>query len=98
MTHLLDKVQVIDSNDHSLPWVTIGSVVELENLQSKRINKIMVVFPLANPPDLGKYMQTSFNSPIGQALFLKQPGETIEVTAPGGIFHYEIKSIVLSVP
>ena len=98
LTDLLDKAHINDSSENSLPCVTIGSVVELVNLQNKRTNKIMVTFPLPNPPDSGKIMQTSFNSPIGQALFLKKPGDIVEVNAPGGVFNYEIKSIVLYIP
>ena len=96
--HLLKTAQVNDSENLGLPFVTIGSVVELENLQNKRTNKIMVIFPLPNPPDSGKIMQTSYNSPMGQAVFLKKPGDTVKVNAPGGLFNYRIKSIVLSIP
>lgn len=98
LNNLLTDAQVNDSNDNCLPFVTIGSVVELENLQNKRTNKITVIFPLANPPIQGKVTQTSYNSPMGQALFLKEPGETVEVNAPGGLFLYRIKSVILPIP
>lgn len=98
LTDLLNNAQINDSNDHSLPCVTINSIVEMKNLQNKRTNKIMVIFPLPNQPDSGKTMQTSYNSPMGQALFLKRLGEIVEVKAPGGVFNYQIESIVLYIP
>ncbi len=95
LEHLLNNAPISDSADHHLPFVTIGSVVELENLQNKRTNKIMVTFPLPNLSNPGKMRQTSYNSPIGRALFLKNPGEKLEVNAPGGLFQYQVKSIIL---
>lgn len=98
LQNLLNNARVIDSNDHRLPFVTIGSVVELENMQNNRTTKIMVTFPLSNPPNPGRIMQASYNSPMGQACFLGKPGETVEVNAPGGVFQYRIKSIILAMP
>lgn len=98
LQQLLKDAQVENSKDHSLPCVTIGSMVELENLQNKRTNKIIVNFPSVNLPTVEKIAQTSFNSPIGSAIFLKKPGDTVEVNAPGGVFQYQIKSIDLLIP
>lgn len=94
---LLKEAHINDSDDNSLPCVTLGSVVELENLENKRTNKIMVTFPSINqPPDSKKKIaQTSYNSPVGKALFLKKPGDTVEVNAPGGTFQYRIKTVDL---
>ncbi|NLV21728.1 MAG: GreA/GreB family elongation factor [Syntrophomonadaceae bacterium] len=94
---LLKEAKINNSDDNSLPCVTLGSVVELENLENKRINKIMVTFPNANQPvdTRKKIAQTSYNSPVGRALFLKKPGDTVEVNAPGGTFQYRIKTVDL---
>lgn len=37
----------------------------------------------------------SYLSPVGKSLLLRKVGDVIEVKAPGGIFHYKIKSIRL---
>jgi len=99
LQHLLKEAHIADSDDPSLPCVTLGSVVELENLENKRINKILVTFPTANQPvdKKIKLSPTSYNSPIGKALFLKKPGDTVEVNAPGGRFKYRIKSVDLMI-
>ena len=94
---LLKEAQINDSDDNSLPCVTLGSVVELENLENKRINKILVTFPTANQAvdAKKKISQTSYISPVGKALFLKKPGDTVEVNAPGGKFRYRINAVDL---
>ncbi|HPF20826.1 MAG TPA: GreA/GreB family elongation factor [Syntrophomonas sp.] len=99
LERLLKEAQITDSEDNSLPCVTFGSVVELENLENKRINKIFVTYPTANPPvdKKIKVSLTSYNSPVGKALFLKKPGDTVEVNAPGGKFKYRIKSVDLMI-
>ncbi len=99
LQHLLKEAHVADSDDPSLPCVTLGSVVELENLENKRINKILLSFPTANQPvdKKLKLSATSYNSPVGKALFLKKPGDTVEVDAPGGKFKYRIKSVGLMI-
>lgn len=98
LQNLINNANTNDSNDNSIPFVIIGSVVELENPQNNRITKIMVTFPFANLPNPDKIIQVSYNSPMGQACFLKKVGETVEVNAPGGVFKYRIKSITLAVP
>ncbi|NLV22591.1 MAG: hypothetical protein GXY49_11490 [Syntrophomonadaceae bacterium] len=99
LERLLKEAQITDSEDKSLPCVTLGSVVELENLENKRINKILVTYPTACSlvDKKIKVSSTSYNSPVGKALFLKKPGDTVEVIAPGGKFKYRIKSVDLMI-
>lgn len=98
LQNLINNAKTNDSDDNSIPFVTIGSVVELENLQNNRITKIMVTFPFSDLPKPAKTIQASYNSPMGQACFLKKPDEIVEVNAPGGVFKYRIKSIALALP
>ncbi len=99
LERLLKNAQIIDSEDNHLPCVTLGSLVELENLENQRINKILVTSPTVNPPvdKKIKASSTSYNSPVGKAIFLKKPGDTVEVNAPGGKFKYRIKSVDLMI-
>jgi len=98
LQRLLKHARTDDSDNYNLPFVTIGSIVELENLQNKRVIQIMVSFPSMSQGSAERIARTSYNSPMGQALFLKQPGDNIEVHAPGGMFLYRILSIILPIP
>lgn len=98
LQRLLKNACTDDSDDHHLPFVTIGSIVELENLQNKRRSRIMMSFPFMSQGTAERIARTSYISPMGQALFLKRPGDNIEVHAPGGLFLYRILSIILPIP
>lgn len=96
LQRLLSEAHVNDSADESLPCVTLGSMVELEDLVNQRNSKILITFPGLNQTSGAKLKvaKTSYNSPIGKALFLKKPGDTVEVNAPGGVYRYRIKAVV----
>lgn len=92
---LLSNAQSVDSNDFKLPFVTIGSEVELENMQNSRSQKVRIMLPKQNSEGSSKFSRASCLSPMGYALFLRKAGETIEVDAPAGICRYRIKSVSL---
>ncbi len=80
---------------NNLPFVIIGSEVEVENLDEQVNCRYRLVCPFQGDIECN---DISFLSPVGKGLLLKKIGETISVDTPGGIFNYKIKSIELSLP
>ncbi|NLM51754.1 MAG: GreA/GreB family elongation factor [Firmicutes bacterium] len=75
---------------NEVPFVTIGSEVEIEDLADHASFTYRIV-----SPDQEKLSadDISYLSPVGKSLLLKKVGDVIEVKAPGGVFNYRIKSV-----
>lgn len=84
-----DKSQTIDNN---VPFVTIGSEVEIEDIIDKESFKYRIMSPFSGEIKDG---DISYLSPVGKSLLLKKIGDEVEVKAPGGVFSYKIISIKL---
>lgn len=69
---------------------SIGNTVVLRDLSSGEEVRYTLVSPTEAKPTAGRI---STSSPIGKAIMGREPGETIEVSAPAGIFHYRIVTI-----
>ena len=83
LARIIDKTQGISR-------IKIGNTVMLCDLSSsKELSYALVDPPEANPAK-GKI---SVASPLGKVLLDKEKGQTVEVTAPGGISRYYIKDI-----
>lgn len=94
---LLDLVQcaaVDDDRGDTLPFVTIGSEVDLQDHQNKKFRCVQITVPGQNGTSCKKPRATCL-SPMGRALFLRSPGDEIEVEAPSGKLHYTVQSITL---
>lgn len=70
--------------------VNIGDTILLRDLASGEEVRYTLVSPSEANPIAGK---VSIASPIGKAIIGREPGETIEVSAPAGILHYQIEDI-----
>ncbi|NLK00934.1 MAG: GreA/GreB family elongation factor [Clostridia bacterium] len=85
--------------DNQLPFVTIGSMVEVFDLDFQETYEFRVIIPSKEAYRISErdgISNVSCFSPTGKALLLKREGETIEVEAPGGTFCYKITSIKLT--
>ncbi len=91
---LIKNTNKLQTTDNMIPFVTIGSEVELQDLSTQEVFKYHIVYPFS---DNIKEEDVSFLSPVGKSLLLKKAGDIVEVTAPGGVFQYEIKSILLHI-
>ncbi|MBE3585221.1 GreA/GreB family elongation factor [Desulfofundulus thermocisternus] len=78
--------------DNKLPFVTIGSEVEVQDLANQEIYKYRIVSSFHGGVGEG---DISCLSPVGKSLLLKKVDDVVEVNAPGGVFRYKIKSIQL---
>lgn len=77
-------------SDIDVPFVTVCSEVEIEDVSENETFKYRIVSPFRDSIKAG---DISFLSPVGKALLLKRVGDEVEVKAPGGVFRYLIKSI-----
>lgn len=89
---LVRKAEKSSQAGNELPFVIIGSEIEMQSLSDKEIHKYRIVAPFGDSVGDG---DISCMSPVGKSSLLRKVGDVIEVKAPGGVFHYKIKSIRL---
>jgi len=89
---LISNADRSQTTDNNIPFVTIGSEVEIEDITDKEIFKYRIMSPFSGDIEDG---DISYLSPVGKSLLLKEIGNEVEVKAPGGLFRYLIKSIKL---
>ncbi|NLM36746.1 MAG: GreA/GreB family elongation factor [Firmicutes bacterium] len=77
-------------NPGAFPLVIIGSRVVVEDLDTNEEMAFQIISPLGELPGENGISPLS---PVGKALFLKAPGEEVQVEAPGGTFRYRIAAI-----
>jgi transcription elongation factor GreA len=85
----LKLARIMDENQGT-SRIKIGNTVVLRDLSSSKELSYALVDPSEANPAKGKI---SIASPLGKVLLDKERGQTVEVTAPGGISKYYIKDI-----
>ena len=86
----LKSAVVIDEKQKGTFTIGIGDSVILRDLDSGEELHYTLVSPSEVDPTRGKI---SGVSPIGKAIMGKGQGEMVEITAPAGKLHYQIKQI-----
>lgn len=90
---LIKNANKFQTTDSEVPFVTINSEVELQDLYDhEEVFTYRVISPFRSNIIQGNI---SCLSPVGKALLLKKVGDVVEVKAPGGLFRFKIKSIRL---
>lgn len=92
--NLINNSNKIKNGRASLPFVIIGSQVQVEDLELHKKFEFKLVPPDNSNGKTKNAFDISFLSPTGRSLLLKKVGDEIDVKAPGGIFSYEIKEIL----
>ncbi|MDD3145639.1 MAG: transcription elongation factor GreA [Candidatus Gracilibacteria bacterium] len=88
----LKNYQLIDESADKKNRVSMGSIVEIKNLDTKEIEKFKIVG--ATESDILAELPTISNeSPVGSALLGKKQSDKVEVKAMSGLYNYEIVSI-----
>ena len=82
---------VVQVSDNNFPFVAIYCEVEVQDLENGELQKLRIVPPFKND----EANDVSFLSPAGRSLLLRNVADKAVVKAPGGEFHYIIKSIRL---
>lgn len=88
----LEKASHNNRTDLHLPFVTIGSIVEITEVDSGESSTIQIVSPFFDKNFI-KMDCASYLSPVGKALLLKRVNDKVRVSTPIGEFNYTVKSI-----
>lgn len=91
LSYRLGNAKIIDPDTVPKDRIRFASRVLVENLDTEEEMEYLIVGPEEADIKLGKI---SVSSPLGSAMLGKQPGEEIEVMAPGGRRMYEIIDIL----
>lgn len=91
---LVRNAQVNETEQNQLPFVTIGSEVKLRNLDNNREQTLRIISPLQEKQQERTVPRATYLSPMGQALFLREKGDQIEVDVPAGKLRFQVESIV----
>lgn len=90
LENILKTAKIIKSKSSKSDKISIGSQVEIMNLEDKKKLKLIIVGFGESDPVKGKI---STESPIGKALLGRKKGEIIEVTVGNRKTKYKIISI-----
>lgn len=93
LREILTRARALDDSEIPTDKVGLGSHVRVTNLNSAREVHIHIVLPLEAAPERG---QISTQSPVGEALFGRVPGDIVEVRTPAGIARYRVEEITRS--
>lgn len=90
MEKSLRNVRLIDESDIAVDHISVGTVVQLKDLEfGDELEYTIVGSPEANPMQ----GRISDESPVGKALLGKKVGDTVEVVVPAGMIKYEVMGI-----
>lgn len=90
LRRVLQLAQVLDEEDIPTDYVGIGSIVKMTNLDNDDEWEFTLVSSVEADPDNDLI---SDESPVGEALVGKKPGEKVRIEVPNGTLHYHIESI-----
>lgn len=88
----LKKASNNSQTELQLPFVTIGSIVEIAEVDTGELSAIQIVSPFFNDNTIDVDC-ASYLSPVGKALLLKKVNDKVRVSTPIGEFNYIVKSI-----
>ena len=90
LSNTLKNAQVIDEDDINIEAVSIGTVVEVKDLEFDEVVEYTIVGSAeADPYEL----KVSNDSPVGSGLIGRKIGDVVEVQVPDGIIKLEILNI-----
>jgi transcription elongation factor GreA len=84
---ILSNARILDESDVPTDQVGIGSTVTVRDLETEAEWDWEIVGPVEADPEEDRI---SYESPVGQALVGKRPGDEVQVLAPVGIRRYKI--------
>lgn len=87
----LNRAEIIEA--HEVDTVDLGAVVTLQDTASREAFEIQVVAPIEAGVLEGDIPKVSDESPLGQAVMGRKPGETIDVTINDRKIQYMLVSI-----
>ena len=89
----ISRAEVIDISSLDNSKIAFGATVQITDLSNDKIHTFTIVG--ADESDIEKNL-ISISAPLGRAMINKTLNDVIEVTTPGGLKEYQIKSIKYS--
>ena len=90
LENMLKKARVISEEDITLDEVSIGTTVQVKDLEFEEVLEYAIVGSAeADPYEL----KISNESPVGQKILGQKKGDTVEVNVPAGKLKYQILEI-----
>jgi transcription elongation factor GreA len=90
LRHVLQNSQILQDEDIPTDSVGIGSLVTVTDTETGDEWEFKLVGSFESNPDQDKI---SDESPIGEALFGKKPGDVVDVIIPDGQIQYRVEKI-----
>lgn len=90
LREILTRARVLRDEDIRTDEVQLGSRVRVTNLTNGREMNLRIVSPLEASPERG---QVSNESPVGEALVGRRPGDIFQVRTPAGVAQYRVEEI-----
>src|SRR5690606_19066712 len=87
---MLRNARIINDDEVDTNTVSIGSVVQLEDLEFKDTVEYTIVGSAESDPLQNKI---SNESPVGKAILGKSKGSVVDVNVPAGVIQYKIIDI-----
>ncbi|NLC59281.1 MAG: transcription elongation factor GreA [Armatimonadetes bacterium] len=92
LREILTRARILSEDEIRTDEVQLGSRVLVTNLTTGRQVNLKLVSPLEAAPERS---QISTESPVGEALVGRQPGEVVDVRTPAGVAQYRIEQITV---
>ncbi len=90
---VMANARVLDSSTLDTSKVTVMSNVTIRNVKNK---KLEMTYKLVAESEANlKEKKVSVNSPMGQGLLGKKPGEIAQVNTPNGVIEFEVVKIFI---
>ena len=90
LENTLKKAKVVDEDDINLEIVSIGTKVQVKDLEFDEVVEYTIVGSSeADPYEL----KISNESPVGRSLLGKKVGDKVEIQIPDGVTKYEVLKI-----
>ncbi len=90
----IQTAKIADTPENDCPFVTINSIVEVQDLTDNSVEKFQIISPFLSDHSLDGEC-ASYLSPIGKSLLLKKKGDKVIVETPMENIEYIVKSIEL---
>lgn len=90
LREILTRARILSPEEVRTDEAHLGSRVRVTNLSSGRQISLKLVSPLEATPERS---QVSTESPVGEALLGRRPGDVVDVRTPAGVAQYRVEEI-----
>ncbi|MBX6350313.1 MAG: transcription elongation factor GreA [Clostridia bacterium] len=90
LERILRNARIVEEDETDPDQVGLNSLVTLRDAEGGEEMTLRIVGSTEADP---AQMRISYQSPVGQAVFGRRAGETVEVKLPGGVARYQIVKV-----